>query len=210
MMRTPALMIAAALLAAGCRFDASGALHDDGDGGGAADAVAPGDGAIVDAAAIDAAPGDAAVTDAAPVDAGGCPAACDSCDVGARTCAIDCGGNQCADGVDVTCPVGWTCQVGCIGDNACRNGPVSCAGDCEITCMGAKACEKGQVSCVGTSCAIDCVGADTCDSAVRCNALSCDVTCSGDGACEDLGVCCAGESCGAACTASNGGSCACD
>jgi hypothetical protein len=150
------------------------------------------------------------VIDTGIADAAGCADFCDACDEIQNICTVDCSGSNCDNGIDITCPPGWTCAIECIGTDACRGGgAVNCDGTCEIICAGTVACENLPVTCSGDFCSIVCEGTDACDSAVRCNASDCDITCDGTGACEDDGTCCNGGSCGGQCTELNGGNCSC-
>jgi hypothetical protein len=111
-----------------------------------------------------------------PPDAPACPEECTTCDVGAKTCTIDCeaSGSEC-DG-KVTCPAGYTCNIECNADGSCTQG---------VDCTMAKACT------------IACSAKSTCDNVV-CGPGACDVTCGGRMSCQDVD-CSAACQCTVAC-----------
>jgi len=107
-----------------------------------------------------------------------CPAGCTSCDVMAKTCAVDSSGNG-----DVTCPAGYHCTITC-GNNGCRNVNCSTAASCTIACSGLKSCDS--VTCTGAACALTCSGMGSCANVDCRDACACDVTCTGASSCNNL------------------------
>lgn len=105
-----------------------------------------------------------------------CPAPCDACDLGARTCQIVCdSANACGN---VVCPAGFTCEIDCLSNSACDVVTCDRAAGCTITCSGNRAC--GPIACGTGPCEIACTTTNSCD-VIQCNdACRCDVACSGD------------------------------
>ena len=137
-----------------------------------------------------------------------CPDPCSSCDVGARTCRIQCtAGKPCGN---VQCPAGYDCTVRCQNNGAC--GAVDCAQahSCDVECSGPGSC--GNLNCGKNECTIGCSGAVACpliDCAASC---SCDVSCTGASACPSmacpvgsLGPCTDQGSAGAPCNSNRAG-----
>lgn len=132
-----------------------------------------------------------------------CPAACDSCNLDTRSCAIACGNGPAACNA-VTCPAGFDCSVTCTGANAC--GTITCgdATSCSVACSGGNqnnnACD--DIQCGAGACNVTCT--DNACGTVACNdACGCDVACAGGTACDALMGCAAtcvdaGRSCSAA------------
>jgi hypothetical protein len=103
-----------------------------------------------------------------------CPGSCTSCDVGDRTCEIDCtAGTPCGG---VQCPAGYDCTIRCSNGGTCGDVDCAQAHSCDVTCSGPGAC--GSLNCGPHECKIRCSGALACpliDCAASC---SCDVSCS--------------------------------
>lgn len=131
-----------------------------------------------------------------------CPAACDSCNLDARTCAIACGNGPAACNA-VTCPAGFACDITCTGPNAC--GTITCgdATSCTVACSGGNqnnnACDS--IQCGAGACDVTCT--DNACGSVACNgSCGCDVACATGTACDALTGCAAacveaGRSCSA-------------
>jgi hypothetical protein len=116
----------------------------------------------------------------------GCPAACTSCNVAARSCTIDCSMGGCSG--PVTCPTGYNCNIQGNTDGACRNG-VDCqnGASCVVSCTGANSCRG--VQCGDGLCNVACIGTSSCRN-VACNSsCKCDVACTGTSSCADTIQC---------------------
>jgi len=124
-----------------------------------------------------------------PPDGNECPQACTSCDLGSKTCNIDCAaGADC--GHTITCPAGFNCNIKCTVNDECRSG-IDCsnATSCNLTCSGSRTCEG--VDCGTGKCTASCTGTNSCRGVNCSNSCACDVTCNGNvGACFDPGVTC--------------------
>ena len=110
---------------------------------------------------------------------GNCPDECSSCNLGQRTCRIDCTASRpCGS---VKCPDGFECDVRCNNAGAC--GEIDCAeGDgCEISCSGAASC--GGIHCGKGACTVDCTGVASCPFVDCADACRCDLDCSSAMAC---------------------------
>jgi hypothetical protein len=114
-----------------------------------------------------------------------CPAQCTSCNTNAKTCTIDCALNGTACNQQVTCPVGWSCNIDCSTPNSCRNG-VTCANSqaCTITCSGAQSCRT--LTCGAGRCNVDCIGNGSCRNVTCGQACACDITCQANSLCANL------------------------
>jgi len=109
----------------------------------------------------------------------GCPAACTTCDVNAKTCAID-GGNN------VTCPTGWACNVSCSRQGSCDKLDCGGATSCTVSCSGVESCK--DVQCGAGQCKVTCSGQASC-AALDCrDSCACDVTCA-QNACNSKPLC---------------------
>lgn len=122
-----------------------------------------------------------------PPDAPQCPAQCTSCDLKAKTCKVDCAVSPelCMAGAPpIVCPDGFTCDIDCSTERACRNG-IDCTGGagCTITCGADTSCRN--LSCGAAPCRIDCPGFDSCTN-VDCGTGQCNVECSGSGSCTNV------------------------
>ena len=141
---------------------------------------------VVSGAGIDAPTGGSGHVDAPPnphPDAGnGCPPGCSTCNTGEHTCDIECGAVGAANcNSPITCPQGWTCNIDCKTNQACRAG-ITCTGSvaCNITCSGAGACR--DITCGGGPCDVQCTGSNSCTRNILCeDSCMCDVVCSGTG-----------------------------
>ena len=102
------------------------------------------------------------------IDENACPAVCNGGCSTDGTCNINGAG-----GDSITCPSGKTCNIDCIGDNACGN--ITCGiGDCIITCSGTNAC--GDVACGNHGagrCRVECAGTNACGDVACSNACDC-------------------------------------
>lgn len=119
-------------------------------------------------------------------DSASCPAGCSTCNVGQKTCTIDCRSSNCNG--QVACPAGYKCDIQCDTDNSCRNG-VDCTAalSCNITCSGGNTCRN--VECGLGPCDVACSGVSSCRG-VACNSsCACDVTCTGNQSCSDTIAC---------------------
>ena len=108
---------------------------------------------------------------------GECPRPCTSCDLGDRSCRIECPTNHpCGD---LQCPAGYDCTFKC-NNGSC--GAIDCAQarSCDIDCSGAAAC--GNINCGGAECDISCSGPVACPSIDCALSCRCDVTCNSTGA----------------------------
>jgi hypothetical protein len=102
-----------------------------------------------------------------------CPSQCTSCDVGDRTCEIDCAGKPCGN---VQCPAGYDCTIRCTNGGTCGGVDCAQAHSCDVTCTGPAAC--GNLDCGAQQCRIRCSGSLAC-AMIDCTAsCSCDVVCS--------------------------------
>ncbi|MBA3540722.1 MAG: hypothetical protein H0T79_14015 [Deltaproteobacteria bacterium] len=126
-----------------------------------------------------------------------CPPACTSCNAGQLECTIDCSkpGSNC--GQAITCPVGWSCEIDCKTDLACRSG-VNCLGStaCHVRCSGNGACRN--VACGSGPCNVECSGQNSCSQGVTCgHSCECDVSCTGIGlqTCSSQGIPCGDYAC---------------
>ena len=133
-------------------------------------------------------PGDGA-PDAPP---NACPAQCTSCDLGQKTCKIDCAVTSCTT-AEIVCPTGWNCSIGCSTPNSCRNG-IDCtsAASCAIACTGSGSCR--DLACGTGKCTVSCTGQNACRQVSCGDACACDVTCSNGASCEQ--VMCTSFGCG--------------
>lgn len=122
----------------------------------------------------------------------GCPAQCTSCNVGAKTCVIDCMDTDCSNAI--ACPAGYSCDVKCDTDNSCRNG-VQCAGttSCTVECSGKNACQN--VQCGTGKCDVECSGTQSCKNVTCGSSCACDVKCTGTSACLAGGITCTAPAC---------------
>jgi hypothetical protein len=129
----------------------------------------------------------------------GCPTGCTSCNVGAKTCTIDCGLTSCTN--QVTCPAGYKCDIQCKGDNACRNG-VNCllAASCTVECTGGQSCQG--VQCGPGPCDVSCSAQQSCRNVTCGVSCACDVTCTGQQSCQSAAPVCSGV--GGACRQGSG------
>jgi hypothetical protein len=92
-----------------------------------------------------------------------CPSGCDGCDEVAKSCTMNCtGDDECGS---VNCPNGWTCIINCTGSGACNDVSCSNGAKCTINCTGDNACDdvncrdacKCDLVCTGAACdAINC------------------------------------------------------
>ena len=116
----------------------------------------------------------------------GCPSVCTSCDVGTKTCTIDCTLTDCT--AAVACPAGYKCDVQCNADNSCRAG-VSCTGttSCTVECTGKNSCQ--DVTCGLGPCNVSCSGMQSCRTIQCGSSCMCDVECTGTQACEGTETC---------------------
>jgi len=120
------------------------------------------------------------------IDANGCPPGCSTCNVGQKTCTIDCQSSNCNG--SVACPAGYKCDIKCDTDNSCRNG-VDCTAalSCNLTCSGTSSCRN--VQCGLGPCDINCSGPSSCRT-ISCNSsCACDVACTGNSSCGDTIQC---------------------
>jgi hypothetical protein len=150
-----------------------------------------------------------------------CPAQCTSCDLDAKTCAVDCSADPNLCQKAITCPAGFSCKIDCTSGGSCRQA-IDCgdAADCTITCGVSQSCR--DVTCGGGACNLECRGFGSCASvtggsgtltetctgptsctSVTCGSGACTIGCSGSTSCADV-VCGAGR-CGVECTGN--GSC---
>ena len=114
-------------------------------------------------------------------DASNCPANCTSCDLGSKTCFIDCDKTSCTN--MVTCPPGFNCDIQCSTSGSCRNG-VNCTQgqSCIVTCSGDSACRG--VTCGSGPCDVECSGPSSCKT-INCeSSCRCDVNCFPGSLCE--------------------------
>jgi hypothetical protein len=118
-------------------------------------------------------------------DAASCPSQCTSCNTTTKTCTVDCALNGTACNQQVTCPVGWSCNIACSTPNSCRNG-INCVNSksCTITCSGKQSCQN--VSCGAGPCKIDCSGNSSCNNVNCGQSCACDVTCQVNSLCSNL------------------------
>ena len=142
-----------------------------------------------------------------------CPAQCTSCDLDAKTCAVDCGANPILCTHAITCPTGFSCKIDCTSERACRNG-IDCAdaADCTITCGVSQSCRS--VTCGAGACKLDCEGLGSCANVTGGNGPT-TARCSGSTSCTDVtcgsGKCvvdCVGP--GSCTKADCGNACSCD
>lgn len=112
-----------------------------------------------------------------------CPDVCTRCDVGAKTCAIDCTTSGACD--DLACPGGYACAIRCTAGGAC--GDINCEGarSCDIDCTATDACQ--DIICTGgqTACDIECTAGRACGDVDCDGSCKCDVACAA-GACESM------------------------
>ena len=120
--------------------------------------------------------------DPKPAPGGACPDACTG-GCNGNTCIIACEANACK-GVNITCPVGFDCQIECVGQHACQSTAIDCPADhdcsiqCDSTVDGNHACEDVVFTCSNGPCSMNCVGDEPCKgTAVNCGANACSVTC---------------------------------
>ena len=133
------------------------------------------------------------------LDAAVCPPECDSCNLAAHSCRIS------GRGGNVTCPIGWSCEIQCASPGACTMISCDSASSCSITCAIDQAC--GPITCGAGACDVTCVanaGGPAC-GALTCGTGKCSETCTGSGACGDLS-CASSCNCNATCLPS--GACA--
>ena len=117
-------------------------------------------------------------TDAGP----SCPGQCTSCNIGQKTCVIDCQLTSCSN--TVACPAGYKCDIKCDSDGACTHG-VNCqsGASCQVECSAHNACRG--VQCGTGPCDVTCTGTSSCDD-VQCGAsCACDVVCTGGESCTN-------------------------
>jgi hypothetical protein len=117
---------------------------------------------------------------AAPPVGGACPGVCNG-GCPNDVCIIDCSLAAC-DGVTVTCPAGFACEVQCSASQSCRQSTINCPDDhaCDIDCSGAQGCRQAAINCSADGpCAIACGAANqACLSAdVTCGNNACTATC---------------------------------
>lgn len=102
-----------------------------------------------------------------------CPSPCQSCDLDAKTCRIDCtSGRPCGN---VHCPAGYDCTIRCTNSGACGDVDCAQAHGCDVDCSGSSAC--GNLNCGTGACAVRCSGALACPSVDCAASCKCDVTC---------------------------------
>jgi hypothetical protein len=136
------------------------------------------------------APKDAAVDGKLPVDAPPdaslvCPPGCTSCNLEKKECVIDCNANTTLCAAQITCPLGWACNVKCNTSSSCRMG-INCtqASSCNIECTGNFACRN--IACGPGECDIKCTGNQTC-AGINCNnSCACDVACNIGASCFNV------------------------
>lgn len=123
--------------------------------------------------------------DARTPDGGVCPSICTSCDLGTKTCTIDCSLNAATCNAAIACPIGYTCNIACRNANNCRSG-ISCVGSkgCNITCSGSQSCR--DITCGTGFCNIDCAGVGSCRNLSCGLACACDVTCAAGSSCTTV------------------------
>lgn len=133
---------------------------------------------------------DAAIDGPRPIDAPPdgsliCPMQCTSCNVQKKECVIDCNQAPTACAAQITCPVGWACNVKCNTPSSCRMG-VSCvpSTSCNVECTGNFACRN--IACGTGPCNVTCSGSNSC-SGIACNSsCACDVACDNDASCFNV------------------------
>jgi hypothetical protein len=133
---------------------------------------------------------DAAIDGKLPIDAPidamlVCPPQCTSCNLEKKECVIDCNQNPTACGAQITCPLGWACNVKCNTPSSCRMG-VSCvsATSCKVECSGNFSCRN--VACGAGACSVGCTGGSSC-SGIACNqSCACDVSCGNGASCFNV------------------------
>jgi hypothetical protein len=113
-----------------------------------------------------------------------CPSQCTSCDVGGRTCGIDCTGRSCGN---LQCPAGYDCTIRCVNGGACGDVDCAQAHSCDITCTGAAAC--GNLNCGANECRIRCSGP------LACPMIDCAASCSCDVSCNNPAASCPNRAC---------------
>ncbi len=113
-----------------------------------------------------------------------CPGMCTSCDVGQKTCQIDCTQVDCT-GAQVVCPAGYNCDIRCTTPNSCNDG-IDCtdAESCALTCTGNGSCHSVNCS-GGIECNAKCTGQNSCRG-IQCAGSDCDFTCDGVGSCRSI------------------------
>ena len=154
-------------------------------------------------------PDDAFTEDSSPIDSplqpcdpAACAAVGGACTV--DVCAITGGGANivCPGGLrcritcdqscgDIDCQPGSSCDVDCIGVNACQQSAIACrmAASCTIRCQGDNACQAG-VSCEGgATCALDCDGQNACGAITTAGGATCTATCCNGGCTGPTGRC---------------------
>jgi hypothetical protein len=111
----------------------------------------------------------------------GCPGPCTTCDVGDRTCRIDCTDKSCGN---VQCPAGYDCTIRCTNGGTC--GAVDCAQahSCDVDCSGPGSC--GNLNCGKSACTIRCSGVLACPLIDCADACSCDVFCNNPASCPSM------------------------
>lgn len=129
-----------------------------------------------------------------------CPAPCTSCNVGMKTCTVDCSMTGACNS-QVTCPTGYTCDIKCDVDNSCRSG-VDCqlASACTVECSAGSTCRDLQ--CGAGPCDITCSGVNSCRNVSCGSSCACDVICTGSQSCSNMSVQCTSIACqnGSGCT----------
>lgn len=118
------------------------------------------------------------------VDAYTCPPQCTTC-IG-QVCIIDCSaaGANCTD--QVRCPKGFSCDIRCNTDSACRSG-IHCldATECTIQCGGRDSCRG--VMCGTGGCFLNCTGMNSCETVACEQSCACDVKCAiGNNSCQNV------------------------
>ena len=114
-----------------------------------------------------------------------CPSQCTSCNLDKKECVIDCNTNPSACNAQITCPLGWACNVKCNTSSSCRMG-VSCvqATSCKVECTGSFSCRN--VACGAGPCSVGCSGSSSC-SGIACNtSCACDVGCNNGASCFNV------------------------
>jgi len=114
-----------------------------------------------------------------------CPSPCTSCDLGAKTCVVDCSVNPSACNNAVVCPTGFACDIRCSTSGSCKNG-VNClnAKSCAIDCSGTNSCRN--LACGTGKCTVDCSGGSSCRGVGCAQSCACDVTCHIGSLCESV------------------------
>jgi len=127
----------------------------------------------------------------------GCPSQCSSCNVQTKSCVIDCAAG--ANCNDIACPAGWSCDVKCNVEGACRAG-ISCTGStgCTIECTAKNTC--AGIVCGTGPCDVECSGVQSCRQVTCGPSCACDVRCTGSQSCTQ-GIACTSVACRTSATA---------